>query len=116
MPWTRDGRTILLWQDIWNNISPRFTFPYLFSFARKKDGSIQEFLANMDLEHNFHTPLSPQAAQEYHVFRELVSNLQNSRTDKDKWTYPWGNSTLSSSKFYILTFQSIQPPAAFNWI
>ncbi|ONM37417.1 Phosphoglycerate mutase-like family protein [Zea mays] len=63
----------------------------------------------MDLEHNFHTPLSPQAAQEYHAFHELVRNLQNSRVDKDKWTYPWGNSAFSSSKFYSLTFQSIQP-------
>jgi hypothetical protein len=109
VPWARDGRTILLLHDVWNNISPRFTFPCLFSFARKKDCSIQEFLANMDLEHNFHTPLSPHAAQEYHVFHELVSNLQNSRVDKDKWTYPWSNSAFSSSKFYSLTFQSIQP-------
>jgi hypothetical protein len=77
---------------------------------------VQEFLANMDLEHNIHTPLSPYAAQKYQTFHELVNNLQNSRADKDKWTHPWGNSTFSSSKFYSLTFQSIQPPAAFNWI
>jgi hypothetical protein len=104
MPWAWDGRIILLRHDVWNNISPRFTFPCLFSFAKKKECSIQEFLANMDLEHNFHTHLSPQAAQEYLSFHELVSNLHNSIATKDKWTYPWGNSTFSSSKFYSLTF------------
>jgi hypothetical protein len=58
MPWVGDGRTILLWHDVWNNISPRFTFPCLFSFAKKKECSLQELLANMDMEHNFHTPLT----------------------------------------------------------
>jgi hypothetical protein len=116
MPWVGDGRTILLWHDVWNNISPRSTFPCLFSFAKKKDCSLQDFLANMDMERNFHTPLSPQAAHEYLAFHEMMSNLQNSAFAKDKWTYSWGNTTFSSSKFYSLTFQLIQLPVAFNWI
>jgi hypothetical protein len=70
----------------------------------------------MSLEHNFHTLLSPQAAQEYQAFHELVGHLQNSRADNNRWFYPWGNSNFNSSKFYNLTFQSIQPPLAFNWI
>jgi hypothetical protein len=57
MPCVEDGRTVLLWQEVWNNISPKFTFPCLFSFARKKDSSVQVFLDSMNLEHNFHTPL-----------------------------------------------------------
>jgi hypothetical protein len=96
------------WKDnsaiVWNNISPRFTFPCLFSFSKKKECSLQELLANIDMEHNFHTPLSPQAAHECLAFHELMSTLQNSATAKDKWTYSWGNTTFSSYKFYSLTF------------
>jgi hypothetical protein len=33
----KDKWTILLWHDVWKNISPRFTFPSLFSFAKKKE-------------------------------------------------------------------------------
>jgi hypothetical protein len=87
-----------------------------FFFCQEKDCSVQEFLDNMNLAHNLHTPLSPQAAQKYQAFHELISNLQSSRAGKDKWTYPWGNPTFSSSKLYNITFQSIHPTAAFNWI
>jgi hypothetical protein len=34
----------------------------------------------------------------------------------DIWIYPWGNEYFSSSKFYKLTFRSIQPLAPFIWI
>jgi hypothetical protein len=68
------------------------------------------------MEHNFHNPLSPQAVDEYLAFPELMRNLHNSTTVKDKWTYSWVNSTFTSSKLYSLTSQSIQPPAAFNLI
>jgi hypothetical protein len=55
----------------------------------------------MDLEHNFHTPLSSQTAQEYLGFHKLVSYLQNSTAVKDKWTYP------SVGQFYFQLIQVI---------
>jgi hypothetical protein len=56
-----DGRTFLLWQDILNNITPNSLF-LAFSLLLGKNCSVQELLDNMNLEHKFHTPLSPQAA------------------------------------------------------
>jgi hypothetical protein len=56
MPWVGDGRTILLWHDVCNNFSLKLSFPSLFSFARRQSCSMQDFLGNMSLEDNFHTP------------------------------------------------------------
>jgi hypothetical protein len=92
---------------------PNSLFLVSFLSPGKKYCSIQEFLANMDLEHNFHTPLSPQAAQEYHAFHELVSNLQNSRADKDKWNYPWG-AHPSSTTLLFSQFSPLLPLTGFG--
>jgi hypothetical protein len=80
---------------------PKSSFPSLFSFARKKDCSIQNFLDNMNLEDNFHTPLSPQATQEYQLFYEIVDQLHSSRVGKDKWIYPWEMTVLVPPSFTI---------------
>jgi hypothetical protein len=83
MPWVDDGRTILLWQDVCNNFSLKLSFPSLFSFARRQSCSMQDFLGNMSLEDNFHTPLSPQATQEYHLFCGIFDQMQATRAGKD---------------------------------
>jgi hypothetical protein len=87
LPRIGDGRTILLWQDVWNNLSPKHTFPCLFSFAKKKECSLQEFFDNINLEDNFHTPLSFQATKEYQAFCENIGQIQSSREGKDSWIY-----------------------------
>jgi hypothetical protein len=69
------------------------------------------FISNMSLEDNFHNPPSMQAQQEYVIFSEIIDQMLEA-----KWIYPWGNSKFSSSKFYNLTFASINPPTPFLWI
>jgi hypothetical protein len=90
-------------------------FRCLFSFVKNKETSVQTFLNNMSMEDNFHTPLSLQAAQEYETFSEIVEQMMVAREDADRWIYPWGNSKFSSSKFYSLSFTSIEPPPPFLW-
>lgn len=115
MPHVGDGSTILLWEDVWNDLSPMTAFPCLFSFAKNKECSVQTFLGNTAMEDNFHTPLSLQAAQEYETFIVIIDQMMASREDSDRWIYPWGNSKFSSLKFYKLNFGSIEPPP-FMWI
>jgi hypothetical protein len=55
----------------------------------------------MNLEDNFHTPLSPQATQEYQLFYEIVDQLHSSRVGKDKWIYPWEMTVLVPPSFTI---------------
>jgi hypothetical protein len=109
MPHVGDGSTILLWEDVWNDLSPMTVFPCLFSFAKNKECSVQTFLGNTAMEDNFHTPLSLQAAQEYETFIVIIDQMMASREDSDRWIYPWGNSKFSSLKFYKLNFGSSNP-------
>jgi hypothetical protein len=95
---------------------PVTTFPCLYSFAKNKEISVQSFLNNMSMEDTFHTPLFLQAAQEYDIFSEIIDQMMASREEMDRWIYPWGNSKFSSSKFYNLSFASIEPPPPFLWI
>jgi hypothetical protein len=44
------------------------------------------------------------------------SDLQGNRHDRDKWTYIWGSTKYTSSKFYSLNFASIVAPTPFKWI
>jgi hypothetical protein len=69
--------------------------------CQAKDCSIQNFLDNMNLEDNFHTPLSPQATQEYQLFYEIVDELQTSRVGKDNWIYHWEMTVLVPPSFTI---------------
>jgi hypothetical protein len=62
------------------------------------------------MEDTFHTPLSVQAEQEYNIFSETIDQMLAFREEMDRWIYLWGNSNFSSSKFYNLSFASINPP------
>lgn len=65
-----DGKSFALWQDFWNNTLFKMAFPSLYSFAKRKNGSLAKFLQNDHLLNNFHTPLSDEANEEYIKFSE----------------------------------------------
>jgi hypothetical protein len=60
-----DGKTVLFWLDVWNDLLLQQRFPRLFSFAKNKNISVAQFLQNNQLETQFHLPLSEQAYLEY---------------------------------------------------
>jgi hypothetical protein len=45
-----------------------------------------------------------------------TSSYHSREGDKDCWSYIWGKSEYSSSKYYNLHFSSLQPPKPFIWI
>jgi hypothetical protein len=62
---------------------------------------VAQFLLNNQIEDQFHLPLSVQAFQEYQEMQQIIQQIQISDQNKDNWQYIWGNSTYTSSKFYI---------------
>jgi hypothetical protein len=74
------------------------------------------YCSNSGVQQNFHTPLSQQAAQELATLNQIISQAQRQQLDKDTWTYISGSTKYTSSKFYNLSFSTIQAPAPFKWI
>jgi hypothetical protein len=91
-------------------------FPRLHSFARNNKISVAHYLANTDIHHNFHTPISSEVAQELSALNQIMMNMQGNHQVRDKWTYIWGSEKYSSSRFYSLSFASTVAPTPFKWI
>ena len=66
-----DGSTFLLWNDVWNDSFLKHEFPRLFSYAKKHNQSLFQYLQNQDMAENFHMPISVAAMEEYGPFRAL---------------------------------------------
>jgi hypothetical protein len=64
----------------------------------------------------FHLPLPSEAWQEYQALHVIIQGIQITGEEKDCWSYIWGKSEYSSSKFYNIHFRSLQPPKPFVWI
>jgi hypothetical protein len=53
-----DGKTVLFWSDVWNDLLLQQRFSRLFYFAKNKNISVAQLLQNNQLEAQFHLPLS----------------------------------------------------------
>jgi hypothetical protein len=91
-------------------------FPRLFSFAKDKLISVATFFNTTQMSELFHLPLSSEAWQDYQALQIIIQGIQITGGEKDSWSYIWGKSEYSSSKFYNLHFSSLQPPKPFIWI
>jgi hypothetical protein len=89
----KDGRTCLLWHDLWGGIVPAQSFLKLFSFA--KDTAITVFKARnaTDLTQLFISRLSDQAIEQLHILLPLLDNLL-AQDEDDIWTYIRGTLTF----------------------
>jgi hypothetical protein len=93
--------------DIWNGHLLRNKFPRLFSFAKNKTILVAQFLLNNNMEQQFYLPLSVQTFQEYHELQELIQQIQITEQGKGSWSYIWGNSSYTASKFYHLSYRNM---------
>jgi hypothetical protein len=66
------------------------------------------------------TIFTPQYHQKLHqeltTLNMIILEAQGNQHNRDIWTYIWGTSQYSSSKFYTLNFASIVAHAPFKWI
>jgi hypothetical protein len=89
--------------------------PRLFSFAKNKQITLAQFTSNSDVHHNFHTPLSEQAANELLQLHIIIEETQQNQLEKDVWGYIWGNRQYTSARYYALNFKYIEAPEPFKW-
>lgn len=72
-----DGRTCLLWSDLWVDRVPELNFPELFSFAKDKKITVRA-AKNLDsLQDLFHLPLSEEALLPVSSVAEHVSRFSS---------------------------------------
>nr|TKV99500.1 hypothetical protein SEVIR_8G048388v2 [Setaria viridis] len=84
---------------MWHEQVSSQAYPHLYSFAKKKDISLQKAYLTHDLQELFHLPLPRQALSQLLL---LATNLEgiNFLDEKDIWTYIWSNGFFSASKAY----------------
>jgi hypothetical protein len=110
-----DGKSCLLWSDLWNDAIPELNFPELYSFAKKKQISVQEAKNTVDLPNLFHLPLSEEAFAQLSQLQDLLDSIQISE-DKDQWLYIWNSGHFSSSKAYKSLSGHCWVHPAFKWL
>jgi hypothetical protein len=82
-----NGSTTLFWKDNWDDGIHSDTYPRAFSFVKKEDASVQDFLTASSLADNFYLPLSPQAMEETRTLQLVVAHIQMEASNNDKWSY-----------------------------
>jgi hypothetical protein len=95
----QDGSTASSWQDMWQGKVRESEFPHLYSFAIRKNITIQQVSNIEDLHDIFQLPLTNEAYQEY---TSLVIELENFdlTDDADIWSYIWGSNQCTVQKAY----------------
>ncbi|TVU31700.1 hypothetical protein EJB05_23398, partial [Eragrostis curvula] len=102
-----DGRTILLWDDCWEQRVPRLNFPHLHSYTNRPNISPPpSFTA---------TTAAPNAYQQYQELNGIMGTLDLGNQN-DIWTYIWGSAVYSSSKAYRHLMGHQYVPAPIKWI
>lgn len=89
-----DGRSVLLWKNIWNFGILQWKFPQLFSFDYDQNASVRDFLDGQELYAKFQLPLSPIASSQLNELSVLLANFSLDLNEPDSWTYIWGNSVF----------------------
>lgn len=74
------------------------------------------FLENMTISAQFHLPLATQAFQAFSSLIHDLHSLTLSQSEKNCWSYIWGNGYYCSSKFYNFLFQGLSASTPFKWI
>jgi len=53
----QDGRTCLVWEDMWNGMIPKPNFPELYLYSKKKSITFAEAKSSPNLHSLFYLPL-----------------------------------------------------------
>jgi len=111
-----NGTSTLFWKDNWQHGVFEDSHPRIFSYLRKEDMSVQEFLSSDSLHNTFFLPLSPKALEELKDIQNICREVTMTQDNSDKWSYVWGNDKFSSSLYYQFYFKDLEPHIAFKWL
>jgi hypothetical protein len=111
-----NGATTLFWKDQWSVTILEESHPTIYSYARKEDISVQEFLTADSLTQLFYLPLSPEALAELRDIQNSCREIELREHSHDTWSYVWGDKEFTSSKYYQYNFRNINPHISFKWL
>jgi hypothetical protein len=111
----QDGSTVSSWQDMWHGKVRESEFPHLYSFAIRKNITIQQVSNIEDLHDIFQLPLTNEAYQEY---TSLVIELENFdlTDDADIWSYIWGSNQCIVQKAYKVLIGNMPTHIVFSYL
>ena len=64
----------------------------------------------------FYLPLSQEAFSELQQLQHYLEGIPYNIDSKDQWTFIWGNSSYTSSRFYKFVFSGLQAEQTFSWL
>lgn len=95
----QDGKTLQIWNDLWEGRIMAQTCPELMSFAVNKQVTLHQVWHTPNLFDLFNLPLSTEAFVQYQQLEQQLLQL-NLSDAPDCWTYIWGSTMYSSQKAY----------------
>lgn len=109
---------VTFWEDLWliGLIKFQLNNSLASAYARDDSISVNEAIAVEELDSMFNLSLSKQAFEELQELGELLVYQSFDEQAKDTWTYQWGNTTYSSSRFYKLAFHNLPAHPVFVWM
>jgi hypothetical protein len=110
-----NGSSVLFWSDQWTDGLLDSAFPRLFSYAKDKLQSVQDFFGREMID-SFHLPLSVQAYDELQSLQEIIHNTSLSAETSDSWILKSGNGIFKPSKIYKQAFSHIVTDPASKWL
>ena len=111
------GDTVSFWEDLINGRIHSSVYPNLLVFAKDQNISLWKLKSADDLLSCFRIPMTRQAYNEFlDLQSELASMAELSPSDKDVWTFTWGQPNYSSSTYYQYQFRNLQADRSFSWI
>jgi hypothetical protein len=109
------GFSVSFWSDHWDLGVLKNLYPQLFSFARKKSCSVNQFLS-WDDSRSFFLPSSQIAFEQLCELKDGILALQLHAQGSDEWTYVWDSSSFSSHRAYSFLRGSYPASPLFKWM
>lgn len=110
-----NGKSCLLWEDLWENEPIIHKCPELYSFVKKKNISFAESASTVPFHGLFHLPLSQQAHIQMIQLQNQMSGMQLNDLP-DRWVFIWNSNIFSVNKAYKHLSGHINLHPVYSWL
>jgi hypothetical protein len=110
-----NGKSCMLWEDLWGTEPIIHKFPELHSFVKKQHISFAEGAIVTPFHRFFHLPISQQA----HIqMLQLQAEIQETHLNDlpDKWFFIWNSHLYSVKKAYRHLSGHLNLHPAYKWL
>lgn len=110
-----DGKSILFWEDLQNDMIPKLNYPEQHSFAKNRNITMEKVLTTPDLTSLFSLPVSEEAFSQLGSLSARLDDLNLSQAP-DRWSYIWGSPQFSASRAYKSLSGHSEIHSCFHWL